>query len=87
MLEVEARQALRRDDQPRAVRKRREVTDEPRRQLAVAVQRDPDLARRRDLTAEGVVARGSRNADVVLGRVGQRVTALNFQMPLRMSEA
>src|SRR2546422_9681630 len=65
VLQVEARQRLRRDEQPPAVRQRLEVPQEPARQLPVAVAHEPDLANRGARSAQRVVAGGARDAEAV----------------------
>src|SRR5258708_2202509 len=64
-VEVEARQALGRHDQPARVRNRLEMPHEPPRQLAVPVAHDPDLAHGRSGLAQRVIAGGARHRQMM----------------------
>jgi hypothetical protein len=63
---VVARERLGRDDEPPAVVERLEVAEEARRELPLAVQHEPDVARAPVVGAERRVARRTRHDEVVL---------------------
>src|SRR5207245_8153212 len=91
VLQVEARQRLRRDEQPRAVRQRLEVPQEPARQLSVSVAHEPDLRHPARRVPEHEVAGGAGHRQVMflhtLSQLGTRKSergtsgGLQFRVP------
>ena len=81
VMEVKAREALRRHDQPRAFIQPSEPTQEAARELPVSMTYEPDFTEMPAGRPEGVVARRSGNPNMpllhlpVLERAGRRFEA------------